>query len=264
MSFPNVIYGDYGDEKRAQSTKIGSLPLGTLMILPDGRKFRHAVASTAAALTAGYVQQGAGVPADTRLVTNLPLAATVAVGAISVAMTAGGTTAIVTNIYADGYLMVGASTSHPGAGRIYKIISNNSAAAGSTLQWTANLDPADPIETALPAGTTTVGVRTNEYFGLLVVSGDSALVGPVAGVAPVAVSAGFYHWIQRSGQAAVFNAGTILVVGDPVVCSSGVAGAVAQQGATTITAPKQRLGKIGYGMSLGVADGFAVVNLTLD
>ena len=55
MSFPNVIYGDYGDEKVAQSTKIGSLPLGQLMILPDGRAFRHTRAHTAQAMTAGYL-----------------------------------------------------------------------------------------------------------------------------------------------------------------------------------------------------------------
>ena len=56
MSYPNVIYGDYGDEKVAQSTKIGNLPLGQLMVLPDGRKFRHAQAS-ATALVAGDLYQ---------------------------------------------------------------------------------------------------------------------------------------------------------------------------------------------------------------
>ncbi|KKL16382.1 hypothetical protein LCGC14_2496170, partial [marine sediment metagenome] len=53
MAFPNVIYGRYGDEKVAQSTKIGGLPLGQEMVLPDGREFRHSCAQTAAALVAG-------------------------------------------------------------------------------------------------------------------------------------------------------------------------------------------------------------------
>ena len=263
MSFPNIIYGDYGDEKRAQSTRINSLPLGTLMVLPDGRKFRHARAASGTALTAGYLQTGPAVPADTMLVKSLVPNSTIAVGATSVAGSTGGTTAITTDQYRDGFLIVPASTAHPGAGRMYKVVSNNSAASGSA-SFTINLDLADPIETALPAGTTTFGLRANLYNQVVVCPGDTSAVAPIAGVPPVAVSAGFYCWLQRSGPAVVFNAGTVLTVGEPVVASTGVAGAVAAIAATTVTDAKNRLGMIGYGMTLGVANGFALVDLTLE
>ena len=263
MSFPNIIYGDYGDEKRAQSTRINSLQLGQLMILPDGRKFRHARAASGTALTAGYLQTGPGVPSDTMLVKSLVPNSTIAVGATSVAGSTGGTTAITTDQYRDGLLLVPASTAHPGAGRTYKIASNNSAASGSA-SFTINLDPADPIETALPAGTTTFGLRENLYNQVVVCPNGTAAVAPIAGVPAVAVSAGFYCWLARSGPTLLFNAGTVLTGSEPVVASSAVAGAVAAMAATTITDAKGRLGMIGYAMTLGVADGFALVDLTLE
>ena len=41
MSFPNTVYGSYGDQYTSQTTKIDGLPLGTKMELPDGKIFRH-------------------------------------------------------------------------------------------------------------------------------------------------------------------------------------------------------------------------------
>ena len=262
MSFPNIIYGDYGDEKRAQSTRIGSLSLGALMILPDHSEFHHSRAPTGTALTAGYLYQGPDVPSDTMLVKSIVPNGTIAVGATSVAGTTGGTSAITTDQYRDGWLIVPASTAQAGAGRKYRIIANNSAASGSTTV-TISLDPADPIETALPGGTTTFGLRENKYNQTIITSGDTAAVARPVGVPPIAVSAGFYYWAQSKGDALCFVAGTILTVGEPVVASSAVAGAVAAIAATTITDAKGRLGKIGYGRTLGVANGFALVDLDI-
>src|SRR3990167_8352141 len=105
MSFPNVVYGDYGDEKLAQSVKIGGLPLGQLMILPDGSKFRQARAPSGTATVAGSLYQVAARNSDTMLYKSLVPAATYAVGATSVAFTTGGTTSITTDQYADGWLL---------------------------------------------------------------------------------------------------------------------------------------------------------------
>src|SRR3990167_11513554 len=120
MSFPNIIYGDYGDEKRAQSTRIGGNQLGALMILPDHSEFHHSRAPSGTALTAGYLYQGPDVPSDTMLVKSIVPNGTIAIGATSVAGTTGGTSAITTDQYRDGWLIVPASTAHPGAGRTYK------------------------------------------------------------------------------------------------------------------------------------------------
>ena len=269
MSFPNVIYGDYGDEKRAQSTKIGSMPIGTLMVLPDGSKHRHFRAPTGTALTAGYLVQTRAVPADTMLVGNLVPNGTIAVGATSVAMTTGGTTAVTTDEYEDGLLFVGvASTAQSGAGRKYRIKANNSAASGSATV-TVDLYPEDSIQATIAGGTTTLGLRVNPYNQPQVTTADTVATGPFAGVPQVAVSAGFYGWLQRSGPSLVFVGGTALTgAGLPVVASTGVAGAVADfvtaAADTTGVRYARNLAFVGRGLTLGIANGFALVDLELE
>ena len=58
MGIPSIIYGDYGDEKVTSSTKIGNLPLGQLMRLPDGRKYRHARSGGTALAVGQVLRQG--------------------------------------------------------------------------------------------------------------------------------------------------------------------------------------------------------------
>lgn len=263
MSFPNVVYIKHGDEKIAQSTKVGGTPLGQLFVLPDNSMFVHSKASTAAAMTAAYMGQGGAVDiADTMLVKSMVLAATVTAGARTVTLTTGGTAAFLEDQYADGYLLIPAGTSAANSsnGRRWAIASNNSAAAASA---TVTLTMKEPIDITLPAGTVVVGVRENPYWGVVVVGSGTAMLGPVTGVPPVAVSAGFYFLSQVRGPAECFVAGTVLAIGDPVVCSSAVAGAVAAIAATTITDAKGRLGKVGYSMTLGAANGNALVDLQL-
>ena len=264
MSFPNIVFGDFGDEKIAQSTKIGGLPLGYLLVLPDQSEFHHARAPSGTALTAGYLYQGPAVPSDTMLVKDIVPNGTIAVGATSVAGTSGGTSAITTDQYMDGYLIVPSSTSDAGAGRKYRIKGNNSAASGSTTV-TIDLDPADPIETALPGGTTTFGLRENPYNRTILTSADTAQVAPLAGIPPIAVSADFFYWSQSKGPAVAFVAGTVLTVGEPIVASTAVAGAVAAfptaaADTTGVRYPKQ-VKTIGETLTLGNANGFALVNL---
>ena len=258
MSFPNVIYGRYGDEKVAQSTAIGSLPYGQLMILPDGRKARHALAPSGTAIVAGSFYQCPADVADTAREKALALAATVAVGATSVVVTMGGT-ALTADQYVGGYLIT-ASSAGTGVGRLYKILTNNSAAASSTA--TFGLEPSDPIETALSGGTTTIGIRQNQYRNLIVTSADTAQTGPNAGVAPVAASAGFSFWVMRSGPvAAHVDAGTAVTAGNPVTASSATAGAL---GLAVGTAVYKARDIVGHVMTVPAADQFAIVNLELE
>ena len=266
MSYPNIVYGDFGDEKRAQSTRIGNNQLSTLMILPDGREFHHGSAPSGTALSAGYLQQMPAVPSDTMIVKSLVPNGTIAIGATSVAGTTGGTSAISTDQFRDGYLIVPASTAQAGAGRMYKIRKNNSAASGSATV-TVDLDYADPIDAALPGGTTTFGLRENEYANVIVTTADTVFTGPFAGIPQVAVSAGFFCWLQTKGPALAFVGGTVLIAGSPIVASTGVAGAVADFPTTAADTAGVRYAKqlkpIGYGMTTGSANGFALVNLDI-
>ncbi len=223
MGFPNVIYGKYGDEKVTAASAIGGLPLGTKMVLPDGREFAHArEAATAGVPGKVYIQEA--IVADHGNVAGSALTVSVAaaVGDTTVVITAGGTTVIATDEYAGGYLNMTAGS--VGYGHLYRIKSNNSATLGVTC--TVILEPTDGIAEALIADSSLVSLRVSPFRDLVLKAANSTYVGAVAGVWPVAVSATHYGWIQRSGIASVLVAATACAAGSPVVCSSTQAGAV--------------------------------------
>ena len=106
MAFPVLVHGKYGDEKKAQSTVIGSLPLGSEMVLPDGRQFILGRASTAAALSAGFLAAGSVVvTAGTSFGIGVSLAQTAAVGDTTIAVTLGAT-AVTADQYKGGFLII--------------------------------------------------------------------------------------------------------------------------------------------------------------
>ena len=58
-SFPNIIFGAYGDEKATSSTKVHGHELGQLMVLPDGRKYRYAKSGGTALAVGTILREGA-------------------------------------------------------------------------------------------------------------------------------------------------------------------------------------------------------------
>jgi len=262
MSFPSVIYGDFGDEKLAQSVKIGGLPLGQLMILPDGSKFRQARAPSGTAIVAGSLYQVAARNSDTMLYKSLIPAATYAVGATSVAFTTGGTASITTNQFEDGWVMIaGSAGSGSPKGEKYRIKSNNSAASGSTT-CTLTLYPEDALKTAIAAGTIRIGVVANDYQSPVVTTADTVL-DMIVGVAPIAASAGFYYWSQRGGDALMATGGTVLVAGEAVLVGTAEAG-IGKTSAGAGTASFKALYNIGTTLTVSVTNGFSLVNLELE
>ena len=210
MGFPTVIYLKPGDEKRAQSTTFG-IPLGAKAVSVDGREFVHAKANTAAALSIGapVVQKAV---AGTSV--GLAVASDAAIGATSVVLTMPATTlCTVVDQYAGGYLVVDTT---PGAGYSYKIKNSSTAAAASTATFT--LEPTDAIKVALANGTTTCTIRENTYYNVLNRAAGTGSVGAPAGVPAVAVSAGYYCWLQRRGEASLLSGGTVVVTGRPFAC----------------------------------------------
>ena len=259
MSFPNVIYGKYGDEKAAQSTKIGGLPFGVRMVLPDGREYIHGKASTAAALSSGYLCAGSVITAAGTSVEFGLVAATAAVGATTIVVTLAAGTAAIADEWAEGWLVT-ASSSGTGIGRMYKVLTNNSAAAGATC--TVTLERTDGLEAAIAGGTTRVGLRENLLNNVVVCPTGTSLPGVLVGVPQLAVSAGFYTWFQKKGYSPAYVAtGSTMVTGDPCVASSGYAGAFGPVVAgTALEARRREIGEV-----VGVANttGFTVVNLRI-
>ena len=265
MSFPSVVYGSYGDEKTAQSTKINNLPLGTRMVLPDGREFVHAKAS-ATALIAGdmYQQNSMAVVAgtsDAGILTNMAVATSAAIGATTVVITMAATAHFSKDLLAGGYLFTNDAT---GEGHCYKIKGNTAAA--SLGSCTITLEPNDAIKVALAAGTSEVAVRQLPFDNVTITTADTVGVGALAGVAPVAVTASYYCWLQRKGPAAVLTDGTV-IVGVPCVVSPALAGAIAPFSTSAADTAGVRAAKgidtVGYVMNVSASTEYSLVNLCL-
>jgi hypothetical protein len=262
MSYDKVLWGNFGDEKVTSSTKVTAL--GTLMIMPDGREFVYARAS-ATALVAGNLYQGNGgiVTSDADYKATIAVVSGGAAGSNSVVLTAGGTTAVTTNLFADGVLST-ASSVGTGVGYLYKIKSCSSAAASGN--FTVNTYESDPFKVALAAATTTVGLRENEFYSVTLTTADTVGVGVLAGVAPTAVTASYYCWLQRKGRAAVKGDGT-LVIGLPVVPSAALAGAVAPFATAAADTAGVRAAKgvqtVGMCENVAASLQFSVINLMI-
>jgi hypothetical protein len=211
MAYPNIIYGDYGDERVSQSTRIGNLELGTRMVLPDGRVFAHARCSSTAAITNGVLCIGAAtVAASARICSDV--GASGAVGGKYINITLGGTTAVTVDQFRNGYM--------------YKVKENDSAAVSTTCKF--YLADNDSVQSSLGASTAKVGICRNEFDEVIIRAAGTAAVNIPAGVTPIPVTAGYYFWIQRRGPCAILSAGTVSVAGEWVASCTATAGGVAR------------------------------------
>lgn len=210
MSFPNVVFGNYGDEFADHDT--AQHELGTRLILPDGREFRYAKAG-GSALVGGTVQQSAVPGAN---FDELAVAAAAAVGSQTVTVTTGAT-AVTENQFAGGYLNV---EDDAGEGRLYKIKSH--PAAGTTASLVITLEDNQPIQEALTTNST-VGLTSSPFDGVIIQPSPCTAI--ALGVAVTDVTASQWGWLQTKGPASVLTNGTI-VIAQQVMCSDAVDGAV--------------------------------------
>lgn len=217
--------------------------LGEVIRTSDGRTFRYAKAG-AVDLVAGKLNQAAAEITNHQDLT--PSAA--AIGATQVTVTLGATAATA-NYYAGGYLIV---TTSAGVGNIYLIKSHPAASSSGSL--TITLD--EPIAVALTTSSR-IDLVPNP-LSAVVVNPTSATSAPV-GVNNIAVTAGYYFWLQTGGVTSVLAKGA-LVVGTQVFASDTTAGAV--EPIAGVTAGTQA--NVGLAVA-GTADGQnGAVKLLLD
>ena len=181
--------------------------LGTLLVSPDGRKYRYAKAG-ASALVVGNLLQGPAEDTNNQNVTG----ATTAIGATSI--TTGSAVTVTKDQYAGGYVCV---TVTPGLGYLYRIKYH---AAATAAVCTFYLE--DPIQVALTS-TSRLDFYANAYNG--VIQSPTTASASIVGVAVKPITASYYGWIQVGGIAAVLNQGGTSI-GLGVVRSNGTAGAV--------------------------------------
>ncbi len=258
MSFPTVIYGEFGDQQVAQSTRIGDLPLGTPMDLPDGRRFRHVKMSATAGVVGKMYTAPAGVTDHGTVAgSGMVIATAVAVGDKTITLTTNGTTVVTKDQYADGYMTTVDGT---GLGHVYRIESNVAASLAVTCTFTLS----DPIAATVNAVTATVSLTKSPYKDILLTATGSARVGTYAGILPIAASANFYTWAQTRGPAAWISAATVGVIGEPLIASTGEAGLATNAVAATSAVTIGDVHHLARGMSVAAASGAILCDLIIE
>ena len=147
----------------------------------------------------------------------------------------GNATAAAKNLYAEGYLRpnLAATTPH----EMYKIKSH--AAIASNGSGTFTIDEPDGFQTAITAGTDSVGLLKSPYKDIVVA--PAAVAGRFVGVTCADLEADYFGWIQVAGVANVKMDGTP-AFGTLVGASSNHAGQLLAVGADTTAALARVLG----------------------
>ena len=213
--------------------------LGELIFSNDGRAFRYCEAA-GTALIAGQLQQSQAQDTDTQDLT----AVAAAVGDLSLVSTT--TVTVTSNEYAEGFALV---TVTPGVGRIYKIKGH---IAYTTAAPTFNL--AEGVKVALTT-TSRIDAMANPFADVIVA--PTTYTSSAAGVAVEPLAIDQFGWLQVSGVCNLLADGAA-VVGEPVIRSNGVAGAIEP---TTTTFTVQ--GFVGYAKTGIATTEYGAVDLKL-
>ena len=245
MSFPGIIYADYGKQAHFEDTTDKRHTLGTRMEYADGRKYRYVLVG-GTTLVSGNLQQGKAVVAldyDTVVLDSESLA-----GTTTVTVTGETTTAL--NYYADGWMHVNKSAAGY-IGYTYLVEGNVlfATAAGKVITL------AEPLKQTL-AASDEIGLTPNPYNGVIVAI-QTTVTSRIVGVACHNTTTLQYGWIQSGGLCGVL-ATDDLKVGNK---ASAVLAAAGRVGAADGDIDQT----VGYAMSdVNASNDAAAVWLTID
>ncbi len=193
-----------------QESEFQNSPLGSELVLNDGRKFRYCKNGSVALAAGKLTSSPAWVSTETALGVN-----TASKGDTVLLITTGST--VTANQYAGGFVFTEDDT---GEGQMLKIKSHAAAdsAEGRFVLW-------DPVRVAFGADTT-VGLVYNRFDGTLVtVDTDNTETETPVGVPLIPVTGSYYYWAQYKGLCNVLNDGT-MAIGEPLM-RGAVTGALA-------------------------------------
>jgi hypothetical protein len=231
-----TTWGDFGDEKVESSTQ--THPLGTKLILPDGRTYYYALNSSAAIDSAGLIVDGiAAVAAHDK-----DLAAEAA-SAGATSFTTSTSLTVTKDQYAGGYAYINVT---PGAGEVYAVRSNTAVSSAASLSITIEDDGG--LATALTSSTR-FGLMYSPYKDVKLIDGDGTMTTGPLGVTTIPVTASYYCWLQTSGPAAVLIGAQVDVLGDAIAVSQ----VSAESGGAERTDYSDEADIVNIGTSMGVA-----------
>ena len=236
MSFPSVIHGSFGDQFEERTAQ-GNRRLGTVLLLPDGRRFVYVQMGTSVAGVAGSLYES---EAKTANWANENPTAAVAAGKNTVSVDiASAITA--KDYFKDGFLIDETN------GHTYSIKSNTKS------------DPTilvlnESLETDLATGD--VVSMFASPFKQVVIKVAAKPAAPVVGVCTQIIATDSFGWLQTYGLCGVLAEGT-LIVGDKCVAS-------VLNDAGAVEAATADLGQVvGNVLEIGVDQEIAIVFLTL-
>ncbi len=207
----------------------GRFPLGTKLVLQDGRAFRFGLNGASTAVVGDVHQTPVVITTDVDL-TPTAISTTVNfVGARTVFFTHGAATTA-QNYLAEGSVIMSLA---PGGGHTYKIAAHPALTNGGTGEF-VRLAPGHAIREAITT-TTDIDLVPHPYAGNIQCA--ATITGAPVGVYVSAPTSGQFGWLATRGVTGTLTAGT-LTIGSPAVCllSGGTAGAVAP--ATAATQPE--------------------------
>ncbi len=211
--------------------------LGTRYVKGDGRVFHYAQANASTALVCGDVIQSQVdcFVANEQQDNDVPTAS--AAGDDFIWVTTA-TDTLTEDYCKDGWIIISDGTAAQGGGQIYQIKSHPAGAAGN-IKFTLYDELKVLVSTSAKAG-----IITNPYKLVIQLPATTG-TGWVVGVAPVAVTASYYFWLQTWGMAAVLVKGA-LTVGEDVVCAYTTAGSCDAQVAGASSLEHVRIGTCGH------------------
>jgi len=234
VSFPNIVHGS--EEQTLATSTTEKIPVGTKMVIEDGRIFRYAEAA-GVALDDDELTEGVAPSAN-----FLDEAVATLAAGVSVLTGVGATTgAGAKSLFKYGYVWSSTATN---ANPLYRIKNNTLIAAGAA---TGTITLYVPTKAAY-AVADTITYIANPWRDIVIATATT----PAAihtGVPAVDVPLNNYGWVQTSGPALVLISGTV-VLGQGVVVS-GTAGAVGPM-ALAEAAPPTGAGQRHLGIVLAV------------
>jgi len=215
--------------------------VGAVAHTTDGRKFRY-VKVGAVATVAGKVYQGPALDATNMQPTGgLTPSAGVAIGGTQITISSSITLAA--NQLTGGFMSVDVT---PGQGYTYKIKGNTAVSGAGGCVVTLE----DPLVVAITTDSRIIFV-SHPCNGVVIEPGTPT--GPLVGVAPCIITAGYYGWLQVGGPAACLFTGTGVAGKAVGSLSGGTSGSLAPCIAETAI--------LGHHMATSISGEYAMINL---
>lgn len=216
-----TLSADVDNQKWHEISAVKKYALGTRLVVRD-RVFRYSQ-NAAVALVAGNLIQSAALGGATTTVQTEIAAGTASAAGNYYAYATISTTDQAANVFEDGYYLTTKTSSTGLLGYCYKIKSH-AAIAGSAIGKFMLYEPL----VAPVAAATEVCLVGNLYKNVIACPVTTP-TGMVVGVAPRAITASYYFWLQTWGPTCILDANTVTASGQELIRNVTTAGSVKPQ-----------------------------------